>query len=58
MPYQTLISDSDVQICEGCGAFVFIERTDVHDRFHEALAKAARQADSADMWTRPIGGPL
>jgi hypothetical protein len=40
-------------VCE-CGALVL--NLGDHDRFHEAQARTARQADSADMWTRPIGG--
>lgn len=40
-------------ICKGCGAVV--GDTELHDKFHEGLARVASQASSADMWTRPIG---
>jgi hypothetical protein len=40
--------------CQSCGAAV--SNTEVHDKFHESLSRAADQASSADAWTRPMGG--
>lgn len=39
--------------CEGCG--VAVSNKQAHDRDHAARDRTAQQADSADMWTRPIG---
>lgn len=48
------IGDYLVSVCLTCGAVVWDRPR--HDRWHEGLARAARQADSADAWTHPIGG--
>jgi hypothetical protein len=44
--------------CDACGACVRREDRPRHEGWHESLARTARQADSADGWTRPIGGAL
>lgn len=40
--------------CRDCGCAV--SNKSLHDVHHAALVRAASQARSADMWTRPLGG--
>jgi hypothetical protein len=40
-------------VCLQCGAVVV--HKNIHDGWHFDLRRTAVQADSADMWTRPIG---
>jgi hypothetical protein len=52
------INSDAFQTCISCGCLVARARKDEHAVWHEALAEAARKADSADSWNRPLGGGL